>query len=602
MLALPTTARLVPLLLLACAKPSPPPVPEPLTLHPEATAGVANPTLARLLHDHWEDTLVRSPEWATMLGDRRYDHLLGDASTLAETDRFAAARDFLLRARSIDTATLSTEDKLTLGTFIVDLQSTLADETCQFGEWSLTASRNALSDLARTIEDHPLDSPEAVDALAARIEAMPARIDDELERLKYGLINGRVAGSESVRRTLDFIDRTLALPEADSPLYAPLRADSDHMTDVQRMEHATRVKGLLLPAIKRYRGFVETRILPKARPPEAATLTGLPDGAQCYASLIRRHTTLPVSADEVHQVGLREIARVHAEFDALAGRVYGESHPEVLGDRAALFALLRTDPALRFDTPESIVATAEASLREAEAAVPKVFHSLPETPCVVEPVPIHAAPFTYVAWYEPPVLDRPGIYRVNTYAPETRLRHEARALAFHESVPGHHLQIALTKELDEVPAFRRHTGVTAYREGWALYAERLADELGLYPTDIDRLGMLSYDAWRSARLVVDTGLHHHGWTRAQAETWMKENTPLAENNITNEVDRYIGWPGQALGYKMGQLALLDMRKDAETTLGDDFLLADFHQVVLETGPVPLPVLQARVNDWLEAKR
>ena len=221
---------------------------------------------------------------------------------------------------------------------------------------------------------------------------------------------------------------------------------------------------------------------------------------------------------------------------------------------------------------------------------------------MVEPVPIHAAPFTYVAWYEPPVLDRPGIYRVNTYAPETRLRHEARALAFHESVPGHHLQIALTKELDEVPAFRRHTGVTAYREGWALYAERLADELGLYPTDIDRLGMLSYDAWRSARLVVDTGLHHHGWTRAQAETWMKENTPLAENNITNEVDRYIGWPGQALGYKMGQLALLDMRKDAETTLGDDFLLADFHQVVLETGPVPLPVLQARVNDWLEAKR
>jgi len=592
-------APLLALLLGACAKPAAVEVAVPTALHPEATAGVADPVLARLLHDHWEDAMARSPEWATMLGDRRYDHLIGDASALAETDRFEAARGFLARAEAIDLDTLSPEDRLTVGVFAISIRDTLADEACHFGDWSLTPSRNALADLARTIEDHPLDSPASIDTLAARIEAMPQRIDDEIARLEHGLANDRVAGAESVARTLDFIDRTLALPEADSPLYAPLFAESEHMDEPRSMAHRARIKGVLIPAISRYRGFIEVRLLPQARPPERATLAGLPDGDQCYASLIQRHTTLTVSADEVHQTGLREIARVHAEFDALARRVYAETHPEVLGDRAALFDLLRTDPALRFDTPESILATAESSLRAAEAAVPTVFHSLPDTACVVEPVPAHAAPYTYVAWYEPPALDRPGIYRVNTHAPETRLRHEARALAFHESVPGHHLQIALSQELDALPAFRRHNGVTAYREGWALYAERLADELGLYPSDVDRLGMLSYDAWRSARLVVDTGLHHKGWTRAQAEAWMKENTPLAENNIRNEVDRYIGWPGQALGYKVGQLALLELRDKAHTQLGDAFSLADFHQVVLETGPVPLPVLRDRVDQWLE---
>ena len=575
------------------------PMAQATELHAEATAGVTDPTLARLLHDHWEDTLARSPEWATMLGDRRYDHLIGDASAMAEVDRFAASRAFLLRARSIDPGSLNRNDRLTHGTFIEMLESGLADEVCQFGDWSLTPSRNALAELARTIEHHPLDSPEAIDALGRRIEAMPSRVDDELERLRHGLLNGRVAGAESVQRTLAFIDRTLALPEADSPLYAPLHRGSEHIDTAAAMAHSARIKGALVPAVQRYRGFLEAKVLPAARPPESATLAGLPNGERCYASLVRRHTTLTISADEVHQIGLREIARVHEEFEVIARRVYADSHPEVIGDRAALFALLRTDPSLRFDTPESIEQTANTSLRAAEEAVTAVFHQLPERPCVVEPVPAHAAPFTYVAWYEPPVLDRPGVYRVNTHAPETRLRHEARALAFHESVPGHHLQIALSQELDAVPSFRRHNDVTAYREGWALYAERLADELGLYPADIDRLGMLSYDAWRSARLVVDTGLHHYGWTRAQAEAWMVANTPLAENNIANEVDRYIGWPGQALGYKMGQLEMLKLRREAEAALGDRFLLADFHQVVLETGPVPLPVLRHRVDDWIQ---
>ena len=362
--------------------------------------------------------------------------------------------------------------------------------------------------------------------------------------------------------------------------------------------HADQVRDTLLPRLHAYRAFLEDTILPDARPADRATLTGLPELPGCYASVVRRHTTLALSPEEIHATGLAQIAAVHAEFLALAPKVFGDTHPAVTTDIGALFTHLRAAPELRFDTPESILQTAQSSLRAAEAAVPDVFHAVPQTPCEVQAIPANVAPFTYVAWYEPPVVGKPGIYRVNTHAPETRLRHEARALAFHESVPGHHLQIALAAELPETPAFRRHGGITAYVEGWALYAERLADELGLYPEDLDRLGMLSFDAWRSARLVVDTGLHHYGWTREQAEAWMRENTPLAENNIANEVDRYIGWPGQALGYKLGQIEILRLRTRAEAALGDAFVLADFHAVVLGSGPVPLSVLADRVDAWI----
>jgi uncharacterized protein (DUF885 family) len=314
--------------------------------------------------------------------------------------------------------------------------------------------------------------------------------------------------------------------------------------------------------------------------------------------LIEHYTTLPRSADDIHALGLAELARIHAEMAEIGQRALGES------DVPTLIRRLRDDPTLKFAEGPEVLATAERALRRAEAAVPSVFGRLPETRCVVREIPLFEAPYTTIAYYRQPNPNgsKPGEYFVNTWAPETRPRHEAEALAFHESVPGHHLQIALSYESADVPAFVRYDGATAFVEGWALYAERLADELGLYSTDVDRLGMLSFDTWRASRLVVDTGLHHLGWSREQAVQFMLASTPLAENNIRNEVDRYVTWPGQALAYKTGQIELLALRAEAEAALGDRFDLAAFHDLVLRDGAISLPMLREAVAAWIAGRR
>jgi uncharacterized protein (DUF885 family) len=349
------------------------------------------------------------------------------------------------------------------------------------------------------------------------------------------------------------------------------------------------------PALVDWRDTLRAQLLPVARPPERAGLRFLPDGEACYAALVRRYTTLDRTPDAVHEAGLDAIARVHAEFRALGPSAVGTS------DLQEIFTKLRADPALRFETAEQVEQAARDILDAANAAVPDAFGRLPETPCGVDRIPDHEAPYTTIAYYQPPGGGRPGTYMINTYAPETRPRFEARALGVHEAVPGHHFQIAIAQELPELPAFRRYEGMTAFVEGWALYSERLADELGLYPTDLDRMGMLSFDAWRAARLVVDTGVHHRGWTRVQAEDWMRENTPLADNNIVNEVDRYVSWPGQAVAYKTGQMEILALRAEAEAALGDRFDRKAFHDVVLGAGAVSLPVLRGRVEAWTASR-
>jgi uncharacterized protein (DUF885 family) len=279
---------------------------------------------------------------------------------------------------------------------------------------------------------------------------------------------------------------------------------------------------------------------------------------------------------------------------ALGRRVFGTD------DFAAIQARLRGDRALYFDTREEIEAKARQALERAQASLPAWLGRPPRTPCVVKRVEPFEEKDTYIGYYRQPAVDgsRPGAYHVNTYAPKTRPRFEAEVLAFHEAIPGHHVQIAIAQELVGIPEFRRHLGVTAFVEGWALYTERLADELGLYSGDVDRLGMLSFDAWRASRLVVDTGIHSLGWSRARAIAYMRENTFLADNNIDNEVDRYIDWPGQALAYKLGQREVLALRREAERRLGARFDLRAFHDVLLGNGAVSLAVLKDVVARWI----
>jgi len=299
----------------------------------------------------------------------------------------------------------------------------------------------------------------------------------------------------------------------------------------------------------------------------------------------------------LHQLGLEQVALNRAAVSELGMKVFGT------GDVAEIQRRLRSDPAMHFRTGAEIESKATEALARAKAAIPAWFDILPKGRCDVKVMGMHEAPNSTIAYYRQGTPDgsRPGHYMINTYLPETRPRYEAEALAFHESIPGHHLQIAIAQELTGIPEFRKHQGVTAFVEGWGLYSERLAEEMGLYSNDTDRLGMLSYDAWRACRLVVDTGMHAMGWTRQQAIDYMIENTALAENNIVNEVDRYLTWPGQALAYKCGQLEILKLRDEARQRLGDRFDIKQFHNVVLRNGAVALPVLREQVEAWVAAQ-
>ena len=304
-----------------------------------------------------------------------------------------------------------------------------------------------------------------------------------------------------------------------------------------------------------------------------------------------------MTPEELHEIGLREVARINGEMQELGRRLFGLEKREEFLDR------LRRDTSLYFASRDEVEQKATAALSRANSAVAKWFGRLPTVKCEVVRMSDHEEKNSTIAYYRPPAADgsRPGRYYVNTSAPETRPRYEAEVLAYHESVPGHHLQIGIAQELNYLPDFRRHSGVTAFVEGWGLYAERLADEMGLYSADLDRVGVLSYDAWRACRLVVDTGMHAKNWTRQAAIDYMEKNTALARNNIVNEVDRYIAWPGQALAYKVGQLEILRLREECKRQTGNQFDIREFHDILLRNGAVPLEVLRQIIAQYIHDK-
>jgi len=561
-----------------------------------ASAGVTDPALAALLEEHWALRMARSPFWATRLGDHRFDDQLGSVSATQRAQDQAHDDALLARAEAL---ALAGRDEIVRQVLVAGLRSEGAVRACDFPSWSFSPRRNPLAFFNSVAELHPIRTPEDAENLVARVRAMPGYLGDVVANLRAGAGAGRFNNATSTRLVLQMIDDQLDQPLDRWPLLAPLTVEHPDWSDADRArlqaDLTAAVDVGVRPALVRWGDVLRDEILPSARDDDAPGLASLPGGDACYAALVGRFTTLPErDAASIHTQGLDQLAKVHAEFVALGGPTLGTA------ELPAIFARLRTDPDLRFETAEQVEDKARSALARAQAVVPPAFGVLPQADCVVKRVPDYQAPYTTIAYYRRPVPDgsMPGAYYVNVHEPETRPRHEAEVLAYHEAVPGHHLQIAIAQELPDTPAFLRYAGMTAYIEGWALYSERLADELGLYTADTDRLGMLSYDAWRSARLVVDTGLHHLGWSRQQAIDFMMENTPLAANNIVNEVDRYITTPGQALAYKTGQLEILRLRALAQAALGDAFSLSDFHDVVLGSGAVTLPVLEGLVQAWI----
>jgi uncharacterized protein (DUF885 family) len=567
-----------------------------------ASTGVHDAALADLLEREWEWTLVKDPVHATTLGDHRFDDRLGDSSFAHREQAKTARRAFLAEARSLaGRGGLDASDALTLDLFVDDLEADVAsDAACDFEDWTVSQSSNPVNDWNTLPDLQAVVTPADGAHLVARYRAIPKVIDTDVANLRRGLAAGKLPNATSTKIALAMVDKQLTLADTDWPLYAPAKKDHPTWTDAERARFAADLVASLADiraAQVRWRAFVADSLLPKARSDEQVGLGALPGGAACYAAQIRAHTSLPLTADELHQLGLSEIARVNGEMVELGARLFGTR------DLPTILKRLRTDPALYFKSEDEVEAKATAALAAAKAKIPQFFGLLPKADCVVRRVPDYEAPYTTIAYYREPNPDgsKPGEYFINTTQPTTRPRYEAEALAYHESIPGHHLQIAIAQELPEMPAFRKFGGVTAYVEGWALYTERLAGEMGLYSDDLARMGALSFESWRASRLVVDTGLHAKGWSREQAVTFMLQHTALAENNIRNEVDRYIGWPGQALAYKVGQLTILRLRADAKQKLGDRFDLKGFHDVVLGVGPVTMKVLEDQVARWVASR-
>ena len=555
--------------------------------------------LAKLCDDYWQGYLEASPTVATGLGDKRYDDRLGDITPAGIAKEERRLRDTLARARAIDDGSLSPADRLTRTALVTEIEGQLASLSCGFQEWVVDPLGGPQVEFMNLPDYTTIETPQDAARFAKRCRVMGRYLDDHVANLKSGLAKGKTASRDAVLKTIDQLERLTGSPVESLAVWKPTTAERKGWSATDRERFAKDVRGAietaLVPALGRYHDLLKNEVLPVARPPEKAGLAALPEGVDCYRRMMRVHTSLDLEPDEIHALGLEQVAKFRHDLAELGQKVFGTS------DIAEIQKRLRSDPAMHFSTPGEVEAKAREALARAQAAVPAWFGRFqPKTRCEVKVMGMHEAPYSTIAYYRQPSADgkRPGYYMINTYEPETRPRYEAEALAFHESVPGHHLQIAIAQELTGIPDFRKHQGVTAYVEGWALYTERLADEMGLYSSDVERLGMLSYDAWRACRLVVDTGLHAMGWSRQQAIDYMIENSCLAENNIVNEVDRYLTWPGQALAYKVGQLEILKLRDEAKRRLGDRFDIKAFHDAVLGNGAVALPVLRQQIEAWI----
>lgn len=564
----------------------------------EAVQGVDAPALQAVLRDHWDAYLRRAPVEATRLGVHAYDDRIADNGPASVAAKARLDRELLAAARAIDAAGLSARDQVTREIFTLELEVAIAGEVCRFHEWSLSSQDNPVAEWNLLPELHVVRTPADGEVLLARYRRIPAAIDQAIANLRAGLASGRVASAETARRALTMVEAQLASAPEQWPLLAPARQDhpdwpAAEVTALRRELEAV-VLGEIRPALRRHAALVQGELLPAARGADRVGVLYLPDGPACYASQIRKFTSLDTPAQAIHAAGLAEIERIDGQIRALGERLFGTA------ELAEILRRLRGDRTLYFQSADEVVAAAEAGLNAARAAMPDYFGVLPRADCVVRVVPDYEAPFTYVGYYRQPIPDgsKPGEYFVNTFEPHTRPRYEARVLAIHEAIPGHHLQIAIGQELAAIPAFRKYAEQTVFVEGWALYSEHLAHEMGLYASDLDRMGSLSFAAWRASRLVVDTGIHALGWTRAAAEQYLLEHTALSPENIRNEVDRYIAWPGQALAYKTGELELLKLRRAAEATLGGRFDRKRFHDAVLLGGAVPLTVLRAQVDAYV----
>jgi uncharacterized protein (DUF885 family) len=539
--------------------------------------------------------LRRSPELITLLGLPGFPHdRLSDNSLEALARAHAEDDAWAARVLAVDPATVHGSEAVTLGFLREAAASGAQARVCRNELWAgVNQMLGWHLGLSRLAAVQPVGSEALRTQALARFRQVPRTIDTEADNLREGVRLGYLAPRVNVERVVQQFDILLATPPAESPFASPAQRDT---AAEFRAAFTAVVAEEIYPAMQRYRDFLAGEYMAAAR-----TATGIaanPGGAECYRAAVRGFTTLDVPPEEIHRIGLEQMALIQAEMREIAERSFGTS------DVQSLLEAFRTEPRYLFTSRQEIVDYAAAAIERGRAEMPRWFGRLPRADVIIEPYREFEERSAPGASYELPAEDgsRPGVYKINTYAPETQSRVGVESTAFHEAIPGHHLQLAIAQEREGAHPLTRYMGNSGFSEGWALYAERLADEMGLFSSDLDRMGLLSNEALRAARLVVDPGLHVLGWSRERAIDYMLAHTAENRQMVENEVDRYIGWPGQATAYMLGSLEIQRLRALAERSLGARFDIREFHDRVLEDGTVPLPVLRAKIERWVEENR
>ena len=544
----------------------------------------------QLADEYWEGVLQRDPTVATFFGDFRFNDRLQDVGPEGRALEQGALEQLSKDLGEIEPGSLDASGRITWDMLRLSAEAGLGALRYRLDEMAVDQMQGPQVWLPELLNWHPTDTPEHVDQLIARFRAFSTYMDQYLENLRDGIRDKRTAPRIAVERVVQQLQALLGTPPEDSALAAPVK----DLSEQQGQALLAAMREAVYPAYQRMLDLLGGEYLAEHARQEPGVWS-VADGADIYRLLARQHTTTDLTPDELHQIGLDDLAQIQGEMRAVMERL-GDSS----GDIRAFTERLTHDPNNLPTSREEIVATSEQLLEQARAALPRAFGHLPSIPVVVKAIEDYRERDSVAAFYYQPADDgsRPGTIYVNTFEPSSRPRHTLPALAFHEALPGHHLQIAIAQEASDLPTFRRLSAgwlANAFVEGWGLYSERLGDELGLYPDDYARYGMLGYQAWRACRLVVDTGLHHLRWSRQQAIDFFLQNVGLTERETVNEVDRYIIWPGQALSYKIGQREIEALRREAQQRLGEAFDVRAFHDEVLKHAALPLSSLRALVE-------
>lgn len=558
----------------------------------------ANIELYSIFDDYENYNIVNDPEGATYNGDHRFDDQLSDLSEEANKRYYDTVRAYYNRISSVDYNSLTDDNKLNYDLFKRNLTLTLDYE--KFNSYMMPIGQQGGIHIyfPQLVNTQPVSTYEEYQKYFKRLKGFDKQVNDVISNMKKGMSLGLMPPAFIIEQTLPQMENVMNV-ETDKSIFYSTLSKENKLTDEEKEKVSAELKQIISNNVntsyKKLYDFVKNEYLPKCR--KEAGIWSLPDGKERYQNSVKYFTTLDLTADDIHNIGLKEVERIRAEMEKLKDEIGFK------GTLDEFNAYLKTDPQFYYTDKKDLLDGFRTILGKMDTKLPDLFGRLPEAKYdlfEMEEFRAKSAPAAYY-YSAPDDRSRPGYFYVNTYNLSARPKYTMTALALHEAVPGHHLQISIAQELKNLPKFRRDMGVTAFVEGWGLYAEHLGYETGMYEDLYQKYGALTFEMWRACRLVVDTGIHEKRWSREQAYNFMHSNTANSDQDIQSEIDRYISWPGQALAYKLGELKIKELRKIAEEKLGSKFNVKEFHDKVLENGAIPLPLLEKKINEWIQSK-